>query len=116
MTARTYSSPAALRHALEQRLKQWAKEEAGDLARYRRQIAFDRLLARLFAASPSPWVLKGGYAMELRILAARTTVDLDLAFTEPKRLPRDGYQQAIREMLQAAAQTDMGDFFVFEIR
>jgi len=44
-------------------------------------VAFDRLLARLFHVGPPlalPWVLKGGYAMELRIKAARTTKDIDL--------------------------------------
>jgi uncharacterized membrane protein YciS (DUF1049 family) len=51
------------------------------LQRLRRQVAFDRLLARLFQAGQPlalPWVLKGGYAMELRIKAARTTKDIDL--------------------------------------
>jgi hypothetical protein len=51
------------------------------LQRLRRKVAFDRLPAWLFqAAQPraQPWVLKGGYAMELRIKAAHTTKDIDL--------------------------------------
>ena len=36
-------------------------------------------LCRLFANAESPWLLKGGYAMELRIRSARTTRDIDLA-------------------------------------
>jgi len=51
----------------------------GDLQRMRRQAAFDRLLCRLFHEPDAPWLLKGGYAMELRIQAARTTRDVDLA-------------------------------------
>ena len=52
--------------------------EQVDLNRLRRQVAFDRLLARLFLEEPPPWVLKGGYALELRFKAARSTVDIDL--------------------------------------
>jgi hypothetical protein len=49
-----------------------------DPNRLRRQVSFDRLLARLFREEPAPWVLKGGYALELRFKAARSTLDIDL--------------------------------------
>ena len=38
----------------------------------------------LFVKPESPWLLKGGYAMELRLKTARTTRDVDLAL---KQLP-----------------------------
>ena len=79
-----YASATAFRTALEDRLKKLAQQEAVDLQRLRRQAAFDRLLCRLFAKADAPWLLKGGYAMELRIKTARTTRDIDLAMT---RLP-----------------------------
>ena len=44
-----YATPAAFRRALEDRLKQKAKNEGLDLQRLMREVAFDRLLARLFA-------------------------------------------------------------------
>jgi hypothetical protein len=81
MERKRYATAAAFRRALEDRLQDIAGKEGVDLQRLRRQVAFDRLLARLFqAALPRalPWVLKGGYAMELRIKAARTTKDIDL--------------------------------------
>ncbi len=81
MEPKRYGTPAAIRRALEDRLQDIAGKESVDLQRLRRQVAFDRLLARLFrAVQPSalPWVLKGGYAMELRIKTARTTKDIDL--------------------------------------
>ncbi len=31
---------------------------------------------------PTPWVLKGGYALELRFKAARSTVDIDLTLQQ----------------------------------
>jgi hypothetical protein len=45
---RQYNSGTALRTALEERLKRVSREEAVDLQRLRRQVAFDRFLARLF--------------------------------------------------------------------
>jgi hypothetical protein len=39
-----------------------ATEQGLDLQRLRRQVAFDRLLCRLFRHADSPWLLKGGYA------------------------------------------------------
>jgi hypothetical protein len=71
---------AAFRKALEVRLQGIAKREAVDLQRLRRQVAFDRFLARLFMecqVRTLPWILKGGYAMESRIRSARTTKEID---------------------------------------
>src|SRR5258708_8677110 len=76
--AKKYASAGALRRALEDRRRQTANTEHVDLARLRRQVAFDRLLARLFHSDDAPWALKGGYAMELQLRVARTTVDIDL--------------------------------------
>jgi hypothetical protein len=77
MTGHKYATGAALRTALEERLRGIAREEAVDLQRLRRQVAFDRFLTRLFSRPGSSWVLKGGYAMELRFQTARATKDLD---------------------------------------
>lgn len=45
------------------------------------RVAFDRLLARMFDVNlpgRDGWVLKGGYALEMRFHRARATKDLDL--------------------------------------
>lgn len=79
MEPKRYTTTAAFRRALEDRLQDIAGKESVDLQRLRRQVAFDRFLARLFHATQPgalPWVLKGGYAMELRIKTARTTKDI----------------------------------------
>src|SRR5260370_35395638 len=60
---RTYATPGAFRRALEERLKSMSQTEQIDINRLRRQVSFDRLLARLFQEDPAPWVLKGGYAV-----------------------------------------------------
>ena len=55
-----YATGAALRTALEERLKREAREQGIDLQKLRRKVAFDRFLARLFRTPGSDWVLKGG--------------------------------------------------------
>jgi len=70
------SAPHSARH-FEERLKRVSREDGIDLQRLRRQVAFDRFLAKLFRGPNTNWVLKGGYAMELRFQTARTTKDLD---------------------------------------
>jgi hypothetical protein len=106
---RKYSSGNALRTALEERINKTARDEGVDLQRLRRQVAFDRLLARLFHAPETAWVLKGGYAMELRFQTARTTKDLD--FTVRSRPAGTG--DTLLKILQDVGVLDIGDFFSF---
>jgi hypothetical protein len=112
-----YASAGALRRVLEDRLRQTATTEQVDLARLRRQVAFDRLLARLFRSDDAPWALKGGYAMELQLRVARTTVDIDLTLPAGLNLSsKEALTTAtVREMLQEAASLDLGDWFVYTV-
>ena len=87
--------------------------EQVDVNRLRRQVAFDRMLARLFLEEPSPWVLKGGYALELRFKAARSTVDIDLTVQWVPASAGDDQNQIVRDMLQTAAAVPFGDWFEF---
>jgi len=112
---RNYASATAFRVALEDRLKRLAQEESVDLQRVRRQVAFDRLLCRLFVQPDAPWLLKGGYAMELRLKTARTTRDMDLALRQLPMPTRDWDANAstVLESLREIGQLDLGDFFTF---
>ncbi len=113
---RKYASATAFRRALEDRLKRIAKTEKLDLQRLMRAAAFDRLLARLFARADAPWVLKGGYALELRIKEARATRDIDLALREAPGKERGApINDAIFAALETAAATDLEDFFSFTV-
>ena len=107
---KTYSTPTAFRRALEVRLSAAAKSLGMDLQRVRRQVAFDRLLERLFNEPGQPWVLKGGYALELKLKIARTTKDLNLGICSPS-LDMEG----VLEALQDAAAMDAGDYFEYTI-
>ena len=61
---RRYATATAFRTALELRPRQRAGGNRTSLARLRRQVAFERLLAPLFAEGSPPWILRGGYALE----------------------------------------------------
>lgn len=105
-----YKDGTAFRVALEARLNRMAVDaRPGTLARLRRMVAFDRLLARLAIAAPDRWVVKGGIALDLRLgPRARLTRDLDLV--------RYDTVEAAEEDLIAAAKLELADFFAFEIR
>ena len=116
MKPRQYQTAKAFRRALEDRLKTMADKQGVDLQRLRRQVSFDRLLARFFNKPEAPWVLKGGYAMELRLHAARTTRDVDLTLRDhPALASRNSKERnaSILQMLQEYAAFDLKDFFVY---
>lgn len=112
-TSRTYTTAGAFRRSLEERLKNISAAEQVDPNRLRRQVSFDRLLARLFREESPPWVLKGGYALELRFKAARSTVDIDLTVERLPASAGNDQNQIVRDMLQAAADVPLGDWFEF---
>lgn len=103
-----YTDASAFRMALEQRLKDTAEDDGARLARDRKRIAFDRLLARLAATGPDRWLLKGGFALELRLHdRARATKDVDLEWQT------DG--EELLDALIDAAEHDAGDYFTFQV-
>jgi len=111
-----YKTAGAFRQSLEERLNQISKNQGIDLVRLRRRVAFDRLLARLFTNPHPQWVLKGGYAIELRFQnLARATRDVDLSIPDPTRMTPEGKSQAqaIREWIQEELDKDLRDWFVF---
>jgi Nucleotidyl transferase AbiEii toxin, Type IV TA system len=112
---KTYATAGAFRRALEERLKRASLTDQIDPNRLRRQVSFDRLLARLFREESAPWVLKGGYALELRFKAARSTVDIDLTVQRVAASVSGDQNQIVREMLQSAADISLGDWFEFAV-
>jgi hypothetical protein len=78
------------------------------MIRLRKEVVFDRLLARLLVAARGRWVLKGGLALDYRFGArARTTKDMDLA-------SQAGEEAATADLL-AAGDLDLGDYFTFAV-
>ena len=112
---KSFATAAAFRTSLEQRLKQLATDSGTQLNTLRHKVAIERLLARLFTRQDPPWLLKGGYAMELRYRPrARTTKDIDLSVkTGSGELAARLAQN--RDELQQAADLDLADFFGFQV-
>lgn len=103
-----YSTAGSFRAALETRLRQESTERGLAVGRLRKIVVFDRLLARMTRVSPEGWILKGGFALELRLPdRARTTRDIDV--------DRAGSVDEATADLQAAAALDLGDYFEFAI-
>ena len=103
-----YRDAGAFRMALEQRLKDRAAGDGARLARDRKRVVFDRLLARLLAVAEGRWLLKGGFALDLRLAArARSTKDIDVEWRAE--------EGELLDTLLDSAGHDAGDFFVFTI-
>ncbi len=113
-----YPNAAAFRQALEARLRSTAAHRRVQIQGLRLKVAIERLLARLFTGDAPPWLLKGGYAMELRFRPkARTTRDVDLTIGDAvdPSLMQERLEE-VHEELQSAAATDLGDSFEFIIQ
>jgi len=103
---RGYGSPAAFRRALTDKLRAKAETSRWTLPQLQRQMAYDRLLERLYLVDEG-WVVKGATALLARDIGVRATIDIDV------------YREAAREVaeadLRAAAAKDIGDWFAFEL-
>lgn len=115
MSENKYKNAADFRKSLEAGLQREAKETGIDLHRVKRRVAFDRLLARIFVHPNPPFFLKGGYAMELRLAAARATKDIDLTYLQRLKTKEISFTDLLLRELQSLASMDLGDFFVYRI-
>jgi hypothetical protein len=103
---RTYSSPNAFRQALTDRLRGIERESRWNLAQLQRQMAYDRLLERLYFVDDA-WVVKGAAALLARDIGVRASIDIDVY--------RDKARDIADAELREAADRDIGDWFRFEL-
>jgi hypothetical protein len=77
----------------------------------------ERLLARLFEKPHPPWLLKGGFALELRYRPrARTTRDLDLSIAGADfKISVADPSARLHEELRSASSRDLGDYLAFTL-
>lgn len=103
---REYGSPGAFRRALTDKLRAKAQSSRWSLPQLQRQMAYDRLLERMYLEDAG-WIVKGATALLARDIGVRGTIDIDV------------YRNAAREVagaqLNAAANRDIGDWFRFEV-
>ncbi len=80
------------------------------MTRLRKMVSFDRFLARLAEEEPEVWIVKGGFALQLRLGArARTTKDIDVSAANPWTIEETSAH------LRAIASRTLGDWFEFEM-
>jgi len=103
-----YATADRFRIALEDRLRARALAGRLPVTRLRKEVVFDRLLARLLVVAPDRWILKGGLALDYRLGdRARTTKDMDLG--------RQDTAEASTRDLMAAARLDLSDYLLYTI-
>ncbi len=101
-----YATATAFRAALDERLKTEAGRTGVALVRLRKRVAFELFLRRLIIIAPGRWVLKGAFALDLRLdVPTRPTKDIDLG--------RDDSTDAAIDDMVAVQQLDLGDYFSF---
>jgi len=105
-SARFYGSPSAFRRALTDKLKAHADASRWTFPQLQRQMAYDRLLERLYLVDEG-WIVKGAAALLARDIGVRATIDIDLY----RKLAGEAAEAELRE----AAREDIGDWFHFEI-
>ena len=113
----TLPDPVRLEQSIRSRIEHLADERAGGdrtvrhewIVRLRRELAYRRLLARLAAAQPGGWFLKGGLALQFRLDPSRSTLDIDIGLL-------GGHDTVEAEAaLRKAVALDLGDRFAFEV-
>jgi predicted nucleotidyltransferase component of viral defense system len=108
MTKTTGATPAGRRASLIVRMSNAAREAGVVARRIHLVVAIDRLLVRLLQAAPGQWVVKGGYANQLRRpVDARFTEDLDLRI--------DAAIETAPELFASGFAVDLGDDFSYEV-
>ncbi len=101
-----YANEKAYRQAIQGKLAQLARTGRWDIVQLQRQLAYDRLLERLYIVDDG-WVLKGAAALLARDIGVRWTMDIDV------------YHQLLDtialEDIKKALQCDIGDWFRFDV-
>lgn len=106
MSDRHYASPQDFRRALTDKLEHLARDSRWELPQLQRQIAYDRLLVRLYMTNDD-WILKGATALLARGIGVRGTLDIDLY----RRVAAETAAQELR----VAAALELRDWFEFEV-
>jgi hypothetical protein len=87
-------------------LRALAKDSKWSLEQLQRQVAYDRLLERLYLTDDQ-WIVKGATALLARNLSVRASLDIDLF--------RYAQRDVAETDLRAAVSRDIGDWFRFEL-
>jgi hypothetical protein len=101
-----YKTASAFREALKARLRALAMDAPWTPQQLQRQLAYDRLLERLYLADDG-WIVKGAVALLARDIGVRASLDVDVYRATATDLAESD--------LRKAAARDVGDWFRFDI-
>jgi hypothetical protein len=104
--SRAYASPSAFRRALTDRLRVLAATGRWNLPQLQRQIAYDRLLGRLYLVDEQ-WIVKGATSLLARDIGVRGTRDVDVY--------RDAAREVAERDLRNSVGREAGDWFRLEL-
>lgn len=109
-----YSNGKDFRQALDGKIKATSTANGISIDDLRRQIVFNRFLARL---DFTKFVLTGGYSLELRLPLSRSTTDIDLYARDAQLLIGTAQEQneAILLLLREQVEQDLQDYFSFDV-
>jgi hypothetical protein len=114
--AKQFATAAAFKASLESHLRKRAEVLGVPFSTLQLKFVIERLLARLFRDAKPPWLLKGGFAMDLRFRPrARTTKDVDLSVSLAFAETGAELTALLRDRLQQAVEVDLGDNLTFRI-
>jgi Nucleotidyl transferase AbiEii toxin, Type IV TA system len=114
--ARRFGSATAFRASLEAHLRKLASDRRVPLSTMQLKFVIERLLARLFRDPEPPWLLKGGFAMDLRFRPhARTTKDVDLWVALVSAEEAADFSGVLRDRIQQAVDVELGDYLTYRI-
>lgn len=102
------TSTAAFRASVTSRLKALAQASGRPINELQREFVIQRFLARVVASSDSPWILKGGTGLLIRLPGARYSQDADLLH------PAARLTDAVAE-LEDVGRAPAGDPFRFVV-
>lgn len=87
-----------------------------NLSRLRKMVAFERCMVRAQKGSPDSWLLKGGFALQLRFRSkARTTRDIDLSANLASGNADQINEETIGARLSESISGDLKDFFAYVV-
>jgi hypothetical protein len=114
--AKTFKTAAAFKTSLEAHLRNTAQSRGLPFTTMQLKFVLERLLARLFFNESAAWLLKGGFAMDMRFRPkARMTKDIDLSVSLQTTDGRATSLTEVWDLLQEAMAHDLGDYLVYRV-
>jgi hypothetical protein len=114
--AKTFQTAVAFKNSLEAHLRSIAQARGLPFSTMQLKFVLERLLSRLFVNDSPVWLLKGGFAMDMRFRPkARTTKDIDLTMSLHTPDGKSISMTQVWDLLQEAVSHDLGDHLTYRV-